>query len=236
VDDDQARLEQVRDLLHDTFKPCSVYLAHDGMDGLRKLGNDPPHLLITSLDLPRLSGTELVRMALKKDGSPAIIVLTDVAEPNETSPDLMPSERVRYCQLPLDPQRFLEAVNRSLESLKGNVAAEFRTSFLNKGQVLFREGDAANAAYLLKKGKLRALLRKDGKEIELGDVLPGEFVGEMAHITGEPRSADVEAAEHSELVEIPLGTLDILLFSKPAWSRALMKSLVRRLKGANTRH
>jgi CRP-like cAMP-binding protein len=55
----------------------------------------------------------------------------------------------------------------------------------------------------------------------------------MAHITGDTRSADVEAVENSELVDIPVGTLDILLFSKPIWARALMKTLAQRLRATN---
>ncbi|HEY8280477.1 MAG TPA: Crp/Fnr family transcriptional regulator, partial [Bdellovibrionota bacterium] len=89
--------------------------------------------------------------------------------------------------------------------------------------------------FLLKKGRLQAIRADKEKTTVLGEILPGEFVGEMAHITGESRSADVLASENSELVEIPVGTLDILLFSKPAWSRALMKTLAQRLRVTNTK-
>ena len=85
----------------------------------------------------------------------------------------------------------------------------------------------------MKRGKLKVFLTIKGQRQQVGTVLPGEFVGEMAHITGEPRSADVEAVEETDLVEIPLGTLDNLLFSKPTWSKALMKTLARRLRDAN---
>ncbi|MBL7688606.1 MAG: Crp/Fnr family transcriptional regulator, partial [Bdellovibrionaceae bacterium] len=60
-----------------------------------------------------------------------------------------------------------------------------------------------------------------------------EFVGEMAHINQEPRSASVKALEDCELIEIPNGSLDLVLFSKPAWAQALMRTLSRRLKRIN---
>jgi CRP-like cAMP-binding protein len=104
---------------------------------------------------------------------------------------------------------------------------------LAPGEKLFRQGDPADLAYLVKSGLLRAYRMQDGKTLTLGDINPGEFVGEMAYINSEPRSADVEAVENCELIEIPLGTFDSLLFSKPTWSMALMKTLSKRLKTAN---
>jgi CRP/FNR family cyclic AMP-dependent transcriptional regulator len=43
----------------------------------------------------------------------------------------------------------------------------------------------------------------------------------------------VKALSDCELIEIPIGTLDTVLFSKPAWARALMMTLSKRLKRSN---
>jgi CRP-like cAMP-binding protein len=56
----------------------------------------------------------------------------------------------------------------------------------------------------------------------------------MAYINGEPRSANVKATKDCELVEIPIHLLDHVLFMKPAWAKALMKTLSRRIKNANS--
>ncbi|MCB0415661.1 MAG: Crp/Fnr family transcriptional regulator, partial [Bdellovibrionales bacterium] len=56
---------------------------------------------------------------------------------------------------------------------------------------------------------------------------------EMAYINGEPRSADVVALSDCELIEFGVDRLDSLLFKKPSWSKALMKTLSKRLKRAN---
>lgn len=45
--------------------------------------------------------------------------------------------------------------------------------------------------------------------------------------------ATVQAIGDCELIEIPMGTLDMVLFSKPAWSKALVATLSRRLKRSN---
>jgi CRP/FNR family cyclic AMP-dependent transcriptional regulator len=86
----------------------------------------------------------------------------------------------------------------------------------------------------LVKGQLRVVKRIEGGEpILLGMVQPGEFVGEMSYINGENRSADVISDLSAELIEIPFDRLDRVLFQKPAWSKALMRTLSKRLKAAN---
>ena len=104
---------------------------------------------------------------------------------------------------------------------------------LSKGDVLIREGEKAEFVYLLQKGRLRAVHFEGAEERLLGGVEPGEFVGEMAYINQELRSATVIADEESELVEIPIQYVDQILFQKPSWAKALMRTLSRRLKRTN---
>ena len=78
-----------------------------------------------------------------------------------------------------------------------------------------------------------ALKKNKDKEVLLGTIRPGEFVGEMAHINNENRTATVRAISDCELIEIPNGTLDLVLFSKPVWARALVSTLSKRLKMSN---
>jgi len=56
----------------------------------------------------------------------------------------------------------------------------------NPGRRLIRTGDKADAMYFVAEGEVE--VRVGAKEFRLG---PGSFFGEMALITGEPRSADV---------------------------------------------
>jgi CRP/FNR family transcriptional regulator, cyclic AMP receptor protein len=67
----------------------------------------------------------------------------------------------------------------------------------------------------------------------LGEIASGEFVGEMGHFNHEPRSATVEAVTEVDLIEIPLESLENVIFTKPSWARALVKTLAQRLKRAN---
>src|SRR4051812_663597 len=70
---------------------------------------------------------------------------------------------------------------------------------LRAGDVLFREGDEANAMYVVKNGLLRVM---SGSTI-YETVGPGGIVGEMAIVEEEtPRSATAIAGAYSELIEI----------------------------------
>ncbi len=233
VDDNEENLLKIHKFLGESYDQSTIFTAKDGNEGLMKLENAPPQVLITALDLPKRSGTELVRIALMKDSGPAVVILSDIPEEDSVKFENQ-SPRVQFIQCPIEKIPLLRSVNLALTLLEvQKKESTFRVRYLAPNEILFREGDVADSAFLLKKGNLRAVRREKEEAIALGEILPGEFVGEMAHITGGTRSADIEATENSELIEIPLGTLDILLFSKPAWSRALMKTLAQRLKAAN---
>lgn len=228
---------QIVEHIRTTFEGSTVYSASEGNEALKKMCNVPPKALITGLELgPKFTFHDLLRnMELDRalSGIP-VLVLSDLEDTDPQLQSDLARGRIKFLSKPLNRDELTLSL-RSLvpsDSLKNNV---FQTLSLKKGEVLFFEGDKAEAAFLLKSGKLQASRQRGGSSILLGEVLPGEFVGEMAHITGDPRSADVRAIEDSELVEIPCGTLDLLIFSKPTWTKSLLKTLCRRLKEANQR-
>ena len=231
---DPVALQNVVSILKQYYPGSQVFTATDGNDAIHKARNTPPHVLLTDLELSKVSGQELIRVIVKDKAflQTAVVVLSDIPDQERFVDDVV-SGRIHFLCLPADGPQFVDFVNKALMFALNRREPEFRLKLITPGQVLFREGEKADCAYLLKRGKLRAFRREGAKSHTLGEVLPGEFVGEMAHINGEPRSADVEAIEDSELIEVPLGSLDLLLFSKPAWSKALMKTLSKRLKVAN---
>ena len=215
------------------FEDVTVFHAADGLDALNKMKNAPPRVLITELELPKLSGAELLRATLsEKDfAGVGVIVLSDIPDNSSLADDVVRG-KLKSLPKPAQLTALFEAVSGILAKPMGGGEATFQLRFLSPGDLIFREGDKAECAFLVKKGKLRAF-RTGIKKTTLGIIQAGEFVGEMAYINGEPRSASVEALEESELVEIPLGTLDLLIFSKPAWTKALLKTLATRLHDAN---
>ena len=71
------------------------------------------------------------------------------------------------------------------------------------GQRIIREGDPGRSFFVIVEGKVRIFKRtKDGKELTLAHLGEGAFFGEMALLSGAPRTANVVAEEDSEILEV----------------------------------
>ena len=104
---------------------------------------------------------------------------------------------------------------------------------LKPGEVLFREGDDADAMYIVKRGTLRIL---SGSTI-LETVRDGGLIGEMAIIEEHmPRSATVIAGTYCELVEIDVPRFLELVANTPAFSITVLRVISRRLRVMNRRY
>jgi len=69
-----------------------------------------------------------------------------------------------------------------------------------KSEILFWKGDLGDALYIIQKGKIKITeLSENGREKILTIFAKGDFLGEMAIIDGEKRSASAETLEESEV-------------------------------------
>jgi CRP/FNR family cyclic AMP-dependent transcriptional regulator len=230
---DAAVLARLSLMIETHVTKSMIFTAEDGINVLQKIENDPPHVLLIDAKIPKKSGLDVVESILKKDVElPAIIILSEIPD-SEHFVDEVAIGRVQFISPSETETNVHAAVVRALNWIgKGN-DLEFSLKFLAAGDVLIRKGDKADAVYILRSGNMEALVHEGALEVVLGQIGPQEFVGEMAYITGEARSADVVAKTDCELVEIPIGHLDRLLFQKPAWAKALMKTLTKRIKLSN---
>jgi EAL domain-containing protein (putative c-di-GMP-specific phosphodiesterase class I) len=71
-----------------------------------------------------------------------------------------------------------------------------------KGDVLLREGERGECAYVIETGNVEILVQRDGQSIQIGTRGPGSLIGEMAMIDDKPRTATVRALDDCELQEI----------------------------------
>ncbi len=101
---------------------------------------------------------------------------------------------------------------------------------LEKGAVLFSEGDPGSSLFLVATGSLRVTARSDAGEATLLSVLgPGDVAGEMSFLTGLPRAATLTAAERSDLLELDRNALTTILRKHRAVSFALTNLYSERL-------
>jgi len=73
---------------------------------------------------------------------------------------------------------------------------------LMPGEVLFKEGDAGEVMYFIRKGKIKISIGEEEREKVLKILKEGDFFGEMAVIDGSPRSASATAIEETDLIII----------------------------------
>jgi CRP-like cAMP-binding protein/Na+/melibiose symporter-like transporter len=97
------------------------------------------------------------------------------------------------------------------------------------GSAIIKLGDASDSAYFVLSGKLVAgVPEEDGGYRSLSAMVTGDFFGEIAALTGSPRTSNVLAEEPSTLMEIPAGMLRGLM-DLPALSSLFMTTLTERL-------
>lgn len=90
------------------------------------------------------------------------------------------------------------------ESVFEALIAQFEKIHIKEDHVLFRQGDPTDYFYLLYAGRLSVILNvPNGRPKIIGHVLPGETVGELGSLTGEPRTLTVKAMEDSVLLRLP---------------------------------
>jgi ATP-binding cassette subfamily B protein len=84
------------------------------------------------------------------------------------------------------------------------------------GSVIVREGEVADAFYVLVSGRARALKQDEhGEEVSLGFLQAGDSFGEMALLDGAPRSATVRASSDVVAMRLDRSVFEALLRVHP---------------------
>lgn len=117
-----------------------------------------------------------------------------------------------------------------VNKLKLLAFASDRVSY-GKGDVLFEQGDEADAAYIVIEGNADVLVTSEGttepsKVAELG---PNSFVGDMAILCDIPRTASVRAAEDLHTLRIRKDHLMDMMKDSPELALTVLKEIVQRL-------
>lgn len=98
------------------------------------------------------------------------------------------------------------------------------------GETLFEEGDPESGVYFVISGRLRAIVDQEGTPRTIGEIGRGETVGEMAVLTGEPRSATIKAVRDTVLAHATREAFDALWKRHPELPVHMAKIIISRLK------
>ncbi len=129
----------------------------------------------------------------------------------------MPTKKIKAIQQ-FDPQPFLASVGA------GKTVVQYQ-----RGQPIFRQGDAADAVYYIQQGKVQiTVLSEQGKEGVIAIQEPGEFFGEGC-MAGQPlHLATASAMTDCIIVKIAKNTMVKALRDDPAFAQLFTAFLLSR--------
>jgi CRP/FNR family transcriptional regulator, cyclic AMP receptor protein len=126
----------------------------------------------------------------------------------------MPSKKIPI----VDPQTLHSAVGGGRSAVK-----------YERGQPIFRQGDAADAVFYIQKGKVQiTVVSEQGKEGVIGMLNAGEFLGEGC-LAGQPlHLASASTTAESAIVRIEKDAMIRALRDEPTFSQLFMAYLLSR--------
>lgn len=117
--------------------------------------------------------------------------------------------------------------NLSEEAI-GELAELTHEQVLSAGEELFREGDKGDSMFIIARGAVHVVKQVDGKEMVLDVLGGGDILGEMALLTGEPRTATIRAATTVTVGRIKLDDFHRLMQEHPELNQRIWAAFAGR--------
>jgi NTE family protein len=118
------------------------------------------------------------------------------------------------------------------EALRDRIASRTNVVELHGGSFLFRQGDEADALFVVLSGRCEIV---DGAGAILAVVGRGTVIGELALLTDAPRAASIRAVRDTQLLELPRDEFNRLLHEEPAFAVGLTRELARQVQASRPR-
>ena len=102
---------------------------------------------------------------------------------------------------------------------------------LRKGQIIFREGNRSDFAFIIEDGRIEVSRKRKDGNIEVIDILgQNEIFGEIGMIDGGPRSATATALENCKVTMISRDDLNAMARKNPHAWYPILQALSTRLR------
>ncbi|MGB7949024.1 MAG: SLC13 family permease, partial [Candidatus Binatia bacterium] len=110
------------------------------------------------------------------------------------------------------------------------ILGRLEENFFNAGTTIFSQGDEGDSFYFIQSGAVQVILESGGGRRESIAVLgPQEWFGEMALLSGEPRSATIITVKDTTLWRLSREAWNELIEKYPTWLLHFCASLSKRL-------
>ena len=104
----------------------------------------------------------------------------------------------------------------------------------NAGEIMMKEGDAGDCAFIIKSGQVEIFKTSSGREVLLAVRDVGEVIGEMSLVEDLPRNATVRARTDVESIQINKEQFNYLLDFSPTAARATLATIVSRFRATTS--
>lgn len=117
------------------------------------------------------------------------------------------------------------------------IAEKLKVRIYPAGAIVVREGARTDEVFIVKRGRVDVKKKEQtlGIDLTIATLRDGASFGEMALLTGRPRTATVVAAEETEVYVLERKDFEELLEKHPALAASLTRILAERLEEANQR-
>ncbi len=203
VETDHLVSNTLRASLQNSGQPFTIIDAPSGEEALLELARGGVDLLVTDLDLPGISGIELLERWRESDPDTHSIVVT-----SDTTPEAQSKAHelgvVAFLRKPIRTSHFLEAVSRALQlkgdngagateeekqfvaewlmSMQHELGAEATFLLDNEGEIIVEAGELAEVDL---REALPPLMKAFGAGVEISDLLETDVPANFMYFDGE---------------------------------------------------
>lgn len=103
---------------------------------------------------------------------------------------------------------------------------------LKRGEILFKEGDAPTAVYMVQSGKMGLMVERNGKYLEIISLGVNAVFGEQALFSTGRHAFTAQALQEAKVLEVPIDMLKQQFEKCPPGMKLLTKSMVDEIKSA----
>jgi hypothetical protein len=183
--------------------------------GMEEIGIEEPHPVDLEAEAPDATPPE-EEFDLSPEGTrnELAALIEDVFSPPPvgTAPESVNAEDLAPNAPPVQTPLFRGFSNEELVA----VIRGLRLLTYAPGMIIVTEGQLGDSLFVLAAGMARAFVRTPGgRNVQVRELMEGDFFGEISILTGKPRSATITAASRCELLELDRATLDSIAVAHP---------------------
>jgi small-conductance mechanosensitive channel/CRP-like cAMP-binding protein len=167
--------------------------------------------------------TTLLYYRLRRAGIEVPFPIRDVriAEPDDKRSTLPADSRCDFLEK-------VELFTSLSEEHKQAIAAAMEPVTFAAGERIIRQSEAGDSMFVIRSGEVRIVFENSGQSTELALLHEGDYFGEMALLTGEPRTASAVAASDVDTLMLCKEPFRFVLLQDPQIGEKISHAMVRR--------